>query len=74
MKITFTISFILNILAIILFTYSTFYEMEHKGLKIITVVLIILTTVSIFTLFKLYFKYISRSVNSGNPHHKKEGR
>jgi hypothetical protein len=72
MKATFTILFILNVLAIILLTYFSLNEMEHQGLKIITVLLIILTTVSIFILFKLYFKYICRPLKGNNSHQKKE--
>lgn len=72
MKTTFTILFILNILAIILLTYLSLYEMEHQGLKIITALLILLTTVSIFTLFRQYFKYINRPVKRSNTRQKKE--
>jgi len=72
MKTTFTIIFIVNVLAIILLTYFSLYEMEHQGLIFITVLLIILTTASICTLFRLYFKYINRPVKSCNTGLKKE--
>jgi len=72
MKISFTILLILNTLAIVFFTYSTLYGIEHHALKIIIIILIALIAVSIFIFFRLYVKHMRRPVKSSKSHTKKE--
>jgi hypothetical protein len=72
MKALLTISFILNMVAIILLTYFDCYEMEHRGLNAVTVLLIILTIVSIFTLSRLYFNYMNKPGKDGSTENKED--
>lgn len=71
MKIKFTISFILNTVAIILFTYYSLYAMEHHAQKIIIILLVILTAFSIVILFRLYFNFMNSTSKSSNLETKK---